>query len=226
MAGNTNLVQEQVLYADLSTEYRLPQDMGVVDATLSYMKHLDVIERIDVTAPGGSPQSANGNIGDGTMLVFRGNASVRLTQFNMPNLMLISSLEIKDSEIVDPFLGTNRRFQYFDRGRFQMGFRHDIPSARITYGANWNNRFDGNMKRYDVNNIERNEGDPNVSLYAEYVTAQNVRIRFDVRSLTNGSQCRERTRYANKISNSAITEIESYCGTMHRVMSIKINGTF
>jgi hypothetical protein len=226
MAGNTNLVQEQVWYADFSTEYRLPQDMGVVDATLSWMKHIDVIERIDVTPPGGSPQSANGNIGDGTMLVFRGNASVRLTQFNMPNLMLISSLEIKDSEIVDPFLGTNRRFQYFDRGRFQMGFRHDIPSARITYGANWNNRFDGNMKRYDVNNIERNEGDPNVSLYAEYVTAQNVRIRFDVRSLTNGNQCRERTRYANKISNSAITEIESYCGTMHRVMSIKINGTF
>lgn len=226
MAGNTNLVQEQVLYADFSTEYRLPQDMGVVDATLSYMKHLDVIERIDVTARGGSPQSANGNIGDGTMLVFRGNASVRLTQFNMPNLMLISSLEIKDSEIVDPFLGVNRRFQYFDRGRFQMGFRHDIPSARITYGANWNNRFDGNMKRYDVNNIERNEGDPNVSLYAEYVTAQSVRIRFDVRSLTNGGQCRERTRYANKISNSAITEIESFCATMHRVMSIKINGTF
>ena len=82
------------------------------------------------------------------------------------------------------------------------------------------------MKRYDVNNIERNEGDPNVSLYAEYVTAQSVRIRFDVRSLTNGSQCRERTRYANKISNSAITEIESFCSTMHRVMSIKINGTF
>jgi len=226
MAGNTNLVQEQVMYADFSTEYRLPQDMGVVDATLSYMKHIDVIERIDVTPPGGSPQSANGNIGDGTMLVFRGNASVRLTQFNMPNLMLISSLEIKDSEIVDPFLGINRRFQYFDRGRFQMGFRHDISSARITYGANWNNRFDGNMKRYDVNNIERNEGDPNVSLYAEYVTAENVRIRFDVRSLTNGSQCRERTRYANKISNSAISEIESFCGTMHRVMSIKINGTF
>lgn len=226
MAGNTDLVQEQVIYADLSTEYRLPQDMGVVEGTLSYMKHLDVIERIDATVPGGRPQSANGNIGDGTMLVFRGNASVRLTQFNMPNLMLISSLEIKDSEIVDPFLGVDRRFQYFDRGRFQMGFRHDIPSARITYGANWNNRFDGNIKRYDINNIERMEGEPNVSLYAEYVTPQNIRIRFDARSATNNNQCRERTRYADRISNSAISEIESFCAIAHRVMSIKINGTF
>lgn len=226
MAGNTNLVQEQVIYADFSTEYRLPRDMGVVDATLSWMKHIDVIERIDVTRPGGSPQSANGNIGDGTMLVFRGNASVRLTEFNMPNLMLISSLEIRDSEVVDPFLGINRRFQYFDRGRFQLGFRHDIPSARITYGANWNNRFDGNMKRYDINNIERMEGEPNISVYAEYVTPQNIRIRFDARSVNNNNQCRERTRYANKINNSAITEIESFCAISHRVMSIKINGTF
>ncbi len=226
MAGNTNLVQEQVLYADFSTEYRLPQDMGVVDASLSWMKHIDVIERIDVTRPGGSPQSANGNIGDGTMLAFRGNASVRLTQFNMPNLMLISSLEIKDSEITDPFLGINRRFQNHERGRFQLGFRHDIPSQRITYGANWNNRFDGNMKRYDINNIERTSGEPNVSLYAEYVTSNSVRIRFDARSATNNNQCRERTRYANTIANSAITEIESFCSISHRVMSIKINGTF
>ena len=226
IAGNTNLVQEQVIYADFSTEYRLPQDMGVVDATLSWMKHIDVIERIDVGRPSGSPQSASGNIGDGTMLVFRGNASVRLTEFNMPNLMLISSLEIKDSEIVDPFLGTNRRFQYFDRGRFQLGFRHDIPSARITYGANWNNRFDGNMKRYDVNNIERMEGEPNITVYAEYVTAQNIRIRFDARSVNNNNQCRERTRYADRINNSPITEIESFCAIAHRVMSIKINGTF
>jgi hypothetical protein len=226
MAGNTNLVQEQVIYADFSTEYRLPDDLGVVDATLSWMRHLDVIERIDVTMPGGSPQSANGNIGDGDMLVFRANGSLRMTPFNMPNLMLISSLEIKDSQITDPFLGIERRFQYFDRGRFQMGFRHDIPSYRITYGANWNNRFEGNIKRYDVDNIEAMEGQPNVSLYAEYVTSQNIRIRFDARSLTNNNQCRERSRFANKISNSAITEIETFCGISHRVMSIKINGTF
>lgn len=226
MAGNADLVQEQVLYADFSTEYRLPQDMGVVEGTLSYMKHLDVIERVDATVPGGSPQSANGNIGDGTMLVFRGNASVRLTKFNMPNLMLISSLEIKDSEITDPFLGVNRRFQNFDRGRFQLGFRHDIPSYRITYGANWNNRFDGNIKRYDINNIERYSGEPNVSVYAEYVTSRNIRIRFDARSLTNNNQCRERSRYANTIANSNVTEIESFCSIAHRVMSIKINGTF
>ena len=70
------------------------------------------------------------------------------------------------------------------------------------------------------------EGEPNVSLYAEYVTSQNIRIRFDARSATNNNQCRERTRYADRNSNSAITEIESFCAIAHRVMSIKINGTF
>lgn len=226
MAGNANLRQEQVWNFDLGTEYRLPNDTGVVEASVFYMQHIDVIERVDVTRPGGSPTSANGNIGDGDMYGLRASGSVRMGMIGIPDVMLISSLEVKTSEITDPFLGIDRRFQNFERGRFQLGFRHDLPQQRITYGMNWNNRFDGNMKRYDIDNIERMEGEPNVTAYLEYVTPQNIRIRFDARNATNNEQCRERTRYDGRITSGVITEIESYCAEAARVMSIKINGTF
>ena len=226
MAGNANLVQEQVWNFNLGTEYRLPNDAGVVEASVFYMQHIDVIERVDVTRPGGRPTSANGNIGDGDMYGLNASGSVRLGMLGIPNVMLISSLEVKTSEITDPFLGIDRRFQNYERGRFQLGFRHDVPQYRVTYGLNWNNRFDGNMKRYDIDNIERMEGEPNVTAYLEYVTPQNIRIRFDARNATNNNQCRERTRYDGRITSGIITEIESYCFDAARVVSIKINGTF
>jgi outer membrane receptor for ferrienterochelin and colicins len=226
MAGNTNLRQEQVWNFDLGAEYRLPNDLGVIDGSVFYMQHIDVIERIDVSATAGDPVSANGNIGDGDMYGLRLNGSVRMNMINLPDLMIISSLEVKDSEITDPFLGIDRRFEGFERGRFQLGFRHDLPSLRINYGMNWNNRFDGNMKRYDIDNIERSSGDPNVSAFLEYVTPGNIRIRFDARNATNNIQCRERTRFDGRISGGVISEIENYCTDAARVVSIKINGTF
>ncbi|HLT63474.1 MAG TPA: hypothetical protein VKZ92_03040, partial [Pseudohongiella sp.] len=109
---------------------------------------------------------------------------------------------------------------------FQLGFRHDLSQYRITYGMNWNNRFDGNIKRYDIDNLERTSGEPNVTAYLEYITPKNIRIRFDARNATNNDQCRERTRYADRINSGVITEIESYCYDAARVVSIKINGTF
>jgi len=226
MAGNANLKQEQVWNFNLSSEYRLPNDGGVVEANVFYMQHIDVIERIDVTRPGGRPTSANGNIGDGDMYGFNGKASVRMGMIGLPSVMLISSLEVKTSEITDPFLGIDRRFQNYERGRFQLGFRHDLSRYRVTYGMNWNNRFDGNIKRYDIDNIERTSGEPNVTAYLEYITPQNIRIRFDARNATNNDQCRERSRYNGRINSGVITEIESYCFDAARVVSIKINGTF
>lgn len=226
MAGNANLRQEQVWNFNLGTEYRLPNDAGVVEGSVFYMQHIDVIERADVTRPGGRPTSANGNIGDGDMYGFNGSASVRMGMIGLPSVMLISSLEVKTSEITDPFLGIERRFQNYERGRFQLGFRHDLSQYRITYGMNWNNRFDGNIKRYDIDNIERTSGEPNVTAYLEYVTPQNIRIRFDARNATNNNQCRERTRYDGRLTSGVITEIESYCFDAARVVSIKINGTF
>lgn len=226
MAGNANLRQEQVWDFNLGTEYRLPNDAGVLNASVFYMQHTDVIERVDVTREGGRPESANGNIGDGDMYGLDVSGSVRMGMIGLPSIMLISSLQVKTSEITDPFLGIDRRFQNYERGRFQLGFRHDVSRYRVTYGLNWNNRFDGNIKRYDIDNIERTAGDPNVTAYLEYVTPQNIRIRFDARNATNNDQCRERTRYAGRLTSGVITEIESYCYEASRVVSIKINGTF
>jgi outer membrane receptor for ferrienterochelin and colicins len=225
-AGNANLKQEQELRTELGFEYRLPNDIGVLDGDVFYEKHIDVIERIDVSSSPTDLASASGNIGDGTVYGLNLNASIRMNMINLPNLLVTSGFNVQDSKITDPFLGVERRFANNNRGRFQLGFRHDIPSLRLNYGLNWNNRFDGNMKRYDIDDIELSAGDPNVSAFVEFVAFKDITFRFDARNATNNNQCRERQRYVGAITSGIIEEIEDQCGTGGRVLSLKINGTF
>ncbi len=224
-AGNANLRQEQVLKTQLGFEYRLPENVGVLEGDVFWMKHLDVIERIDVSTPT-TLLSANGNIGDGIMYGLNLKASVRMNIINMPNLLLTSAFNVQDSKIEDPFLGIDRRFMYYNRGRMQLGFRHDIPSLRMNYGMTWNNRFDGNMKRYDIDDIELQAGDPNLSAFVEFSAFNGITFRFDARNANNNMQCRERQRFAGPITSGIIEEIEDQCATSGRVVSLKINGTF
>jgi outer membrane receptor for ferrienterochelin and colicins len=144
----------------------------------------------------------------------------------MPNLLVTSKLQVRDSEIKDPFLGITRRFTNYERGRLELGFRHDVPRFNMNYGASWNNRFDGNIKRYDIDDIEETSGDPMVTAFVEFVTLGGTTFRFDARNATDMQQCRDRQRYVGRISANVLEEIEYQCGGSGRVVSLKINGTF
>ncbi len=225
-AGNANLRQEQVWRTEFSAEYRLPNDQGVIDGNISYMKHFDVIERIDVSTSTGNLQSANGNIGDGIMYNMNLNAAIRMNIIKLPNLLVTANLNVQDSEITDPFLGIDRRFENFQRGRFNMGFRHDIPGLKMNYGLNWSNRFDGGMKRYDIDNIETQSGKPYVNAFLQFVAFEDITFRFDARNATSGANCRKRERFLGPISSGIITETEFNCFNSGRVLSLKVSGNF
>lgn len=225
-AGNANLEPETFLRVDINAEYRLPDDIGVIDGGINYMEHYDKIERIDVSTSPTNLASANGNIGDGDMWIARLNAAIRMKMFDMPNLLVTSGLEVRDSKITDPFLGIERRFTNYERGRFQVGFRHDIPRYNMNYGMSWNNRFDGNIKRYDIDDVELTAGDPMVNAFVEFVAFGGVTFRFDARDATNNLQCRERQRFVGHISAGILEEIEGQCAGSGRVVALKVNGTF
>lgn len=225
-AGNANLKQEQVIKTELGFEYRLPNDIGVVDGDVFYAKHIDVIDRVDVSSSPTSLESANGNIGDGKNYGMNLSASIRMRMINMPNLLLTTQFNVQDSEVTDPFLGFDRRFALNDRGRLTLGFRHDIPSLRMNYGLTWNNRFDGGRKRYDIDDIEQTAGDPNVQAFVEWVAFGGLTFRFDARNITDNLQCRERHRYLGAITSGIIEEYEDQCGGAGRTLALRVNGTF
>lgn len=224
-AGNANLEPETWINADFDAQYRLPDDIGVVSARINFMRHFDKIERIDISSPT-TLAATNGNIGDGDMWQLILRSSIRMKMIDMPNLLVTANFTVRDSEIKDPFLGIDRRFTNYERGRLDVGFRHDLPQWRMNYGVSWNNRFDGNIKRYDLEDIELTAGDPMVMAFVEFVRFGNTTFRFDIRNATDNLQCRERQRFVGRISNNILEEIEDQCGGSGRVLSLKINGTF
>ncbi|MDA0279609.1 MAG: TonB-dependent receptor [Proteobacteria bacterium] len=226
LAGNENLRQEWFWKYDINAEYRLPNDIGVVDANIFYHRHTDVISRIDVSPSEDDLQSANGNIGEGDMYGITLNASIRMRMFNMPNLLVTSRLNVRDSNITDPFLGIDRRFSRFGRGRLNLGFRHDVPKWNMNYGLEWSNRFDSNEKIYDIDDIADYIGEPNTTAFVQFVDSRGITYRFDARNATSNLQCRERQRYIGRINTGILEEIEDQCATSGRVVSLKINGTF
>ena len=226
-AGNANLRQEWYWNYEINSEYRLANDVGVLSGRLYYEDWHDRIERLDVSTSETSLQSANGNIGDGIKYGIQLNSSIRMRMIDMPNLLITASFSAEDSEITDPFLGTDRRFLYSDRGRTSLGFRHDIPTLNLNYGLTWRNQFDGNRTRIDIDDIELSAGDPFWQSFVEWRGFNNITIRLDMQRLfNNGEFCRERQRFVGRTSAGILEEIEDQCSSSGRSASLTINGTF
>lgn len=226
VSGNAGLRQQTQWRYTFRTEYRLPNDVGVMSAEAFYANHQDVIDRIDVSPSDDNLQSANGNIGDGTEYGLNLNASIRMGMIGLPNLLVSPSFIVQDSQVTDPFLKVERRFQSYLRGQWRLTMRHDIPEWRFNWGLQNFDRVDGGLFRYDVDDIEFEIGDPRYNLFAEYVDSRGLTHRLDIGNVSNNVRCRRRTRFVGRISDNILEEIEGQCTTTGVELSFKVTGNF
>ena len=226
VSGNAGLRQQTQWRYTFRTEYRLPNDVGVISAEAFYANHQDVIDRIDVSPSDDNLQSANGNIGDGTEYGLDLNASIRMGMIGLPNLLVSPSFIVQDSQVTDPFLNVERRFKSYIRGQWRLTMRHDIPEWRFNWGLQNYDRVDGGLFRYDVDDIEFDIGDPRYNLFAEYVDSRGLTHRLDIGNVSNNVRCRRRTRFVGRISDNILEEIEGQCTTTGVELSFKVTGNF
>ncbi|MDX1490115.1 MAG: TonB-dependent receptor plug domain-containing protein [Pseudohongiellaceae bacterium] len=226
LAGNPDLRQEQSIRYEMNLEYRLPNDEGVFSSQVFYHELEDVIDRIDVSTAT-TIASANGNIGDGERYGLALDGSLRLGFLGNPEMLVTSGLRLEDSKVTDPFLGIDRRLRQNGRGRFSLGFRHDIPSRNMNYGFNFYHNFSGNNKLYDINKIEDYDAGDQLSLWFETIGFGGLTYRFETMNTLNTERCRIRSRYVGgTIATGSLDEIEDSCSVTGVKYAIKIRGTF
>ena len=228
IAGNPNIRQEQIWRYDLNLEYRLPNNIGVLNSRLYYRDVNDVIDQIDVSPSPDNLQSARGNIGDGTSYGLNLDASTQLSYLGLPNALLTVRLGINESELLDPFLGIERRFNWSRRWSGRTDFRHDVNKYNLSYGFSYSTqaREGSNYNRIDVFDMEREIPDYNLNLFFEKRAFGGITFRFDARNVNDRNFCRERTRFDGATVDGIVEEIENSCRQPGVRYSLKIRNTF
>ncbi len=227
-AGNPDIAQEQSWSYEANLEYRLPNNVGVLNSSVYYRDIKDVIDRIDVSSSPTDLQSARGNIGDAERYGINLDASIRLGYIGLPSALLSVGLSAQDSAVIDPFLGTERRLRHNGRWFGRANFRHDITQYDLSYGFNYfNSAHDGSgLTQIDIIDIEREIGEYGVSFFLEKKAFDGITFRFDIQNANNQQRCRERTRFVGATIAGIVEEIEDSCSGSGVKYALKIRHTF
>lgn len=227
-AGNPEIVQEQSWNYSLNLEYRLPNNVGVLNSSMFYRDITDHIDRVDVSPSPDNLQSARGNIGDGKRYGANLDASARLGFIGMPDALLSIGFGVQDSKVSDPFLHVDRRMRHNSRWFGRANFRHDITAWELSYGFSYfNSAQDGSGRiTVDIKDIERDIGDYGLNGFIEKKAFGGVTFRFDMQNANDPQRCRERIRFDGATVMGIVEEIENYCSSNGIKYSLKLRYTF
>ena len=228
IAGNPNIRQEQNWRLGTNLEYRLPNNVGVLNGEFWYRDVTDAIDRIDVSPSADDLQSARGNIGDGKRYGINLDVSTQLAYFGLPTALLSIRFSAADSQVIDPFLGSERRFDRNPRWQSRSNFRHDVNRYNFSYGFNYSTqaREGSNYNQIDIFDIEREIPQYGLNLFFEKRAFDGMTFRFDMMNANDRSWCRERTRFIGATRDGVIEEIENSCSQPGPKFSLKIRDTF
>lgn len=227
-AGNPEIRQEQSWRYELNLEMRLPNDTGVVNSQFWYRDLEDVIGLVDVSPSPDNLASARGNIGDGKRYGVNLDVSTKLDTLGLRNALLNTGVRLRDSEVLDPFLGFTRREEGNGRWSLEMNYRHDVTDLGLTYGVNYSNDSNGGTgrTRYDIFDTEERIEQPYMWAYVEKVAFGNTTFRLEGHNLTEKEFCRVRTRYVGATAAGIVEEVEDFCNGGGMELAFKIRSTF
>lgn len=224
LAGNPEIEPETSWSYDVKVEYRLPDDAGVLSSSISYTDIDNYIGRINATADPDEPLSANGNIGPAKRWSWSNRASLRLNYFNLPNAVVSATLDLYDSEITDPFLGTKQRIG--GRGFANLEFRHDVTDLGLSYGFDYSYPIYGGYYDIDIVTITRNDRRRSLDAFVQKVWFDDWTFRLESDNTLGASRCRTRQRFDGTTIDGTLALIQDSCSSRYRRLTLSIQTTF
>lgn len=134
-AGNPDLAPEKTWTFELTGEYRLPNDQGVVTLRTFYDDITDYIAKFPIT-----PDIAGeGNIGSAHSYGAELKVGLRLDWLGLDGASIDANGLLQDSSVTDPFTFDKRPLQGFRNWEWSISYRHDTAWRNFSYGATFEN---------------------------------------------------------------------------------------
>ena len=224
LAGNPEIEPQTGWRYDVEAEYRLPNDAGVLSSSITYTDIDNYIGRINATIDPNEPLSGNGNVGPARRWGWSNRISLRLNYFNLPNAVVTAELDLFDSEIIDPFLGTKQRFE--GRGSADLEFRHDVTDLGLSYGFDYRYPFHGGFNDIDIVTITRNDRARRVNAFVQKIWFDDWAFRLEADNTFDASRCRTRQRFDGTTTDGTLALIQDSCSSRYRRLILSIQTTF
>jgi len=224
LAGNPEIEPQTSWNYDVEVEYRLPDDAGVFSSKISYADIDNYIGRTNATTDPNEPLSANGNVGPAKSWVWSNRASLRLNKFKLPNAVVSATLDLFDSEITDPFLGTKQRIK--ERGSASLGFRHDVTAHGFSYGFDYYYPFHGGYYDIDIVTITRNDAARYLNAFVQKVWFDDWTFRLESDDTLDDYRCRTRQRFDGTTIDGTLALIQDSCSSRYRRLILSIQTIF
>jgi outer membrane receptor for ferrienterochelin and colicin len=224
LAGNPEIEPQTSWNYDVEVEYRLPDDAGVFSSKVSYADIDNYIGRINATTDPDEPLSANGNVGPAKSWGWSNRVSLRLSKLKLPNAVMTATLDLFDSEITDPFLGTKQRIK--ERGAASLGFRHDVTAYGFSYGFDYYYPFHGGYYDIDIVTITRNDAARYLNMFVQKVWFGDWTFRLESDDTLDDYRCRTRQRFNGTTIDGTLAVIQDSCSSRYRRLILTIQTIF
>ena len=233
-AGNLGLVPQTAWEFEARYERRLANDNGAINIRAFYYDIQDFTDKriigFDNNDPiNGAPISASGSIGDAYHYGVEFKASTRLSMINLPEVVVDIGYLRQESNVTDPFIGTDRIFK--SPWQVEFGFRHDVTAWGMSYGMTVE-KTGGRFLSRDLNFSSELAFDfnPDLDVFIEKELFAGISVRIEGLGLLPSKEQQNRTLFAVNSNagtiNRTVLRTETFEETRDRRFLISFRGTF
>ncbi len=224
-AGNPQLEPEKTWVYELGYEQRLRGDKGRIEVKGFYHDISDAIDYIPLYDDRRILVNARGNIPSAKLYGAEARVSFRLDGIGLNGAQINLRGLRQWSEIQDPFTGVERRLTNDRTYAYDIGFRHDIASMRLSYGFNYKSTgLDQLVSQLQV--TENYTIDPTLEAFVERGLWGTMSLRLELQNLTHSPERRWRQNYLVSATDGRPRRIDFYEERRDIRAALRLRGRF
>jgi hypothetical protein len=198
--GSTGeLRPEREWRSNVTWEWQLPRRSGRSAITLYHNLVQDPIEPVPISVALDETIDTIGNIGTANRFGVAAEFSLRLGQFNLPDILLEGNITAQRTRVEDPITGEKRRLRDERPLTYRLSYRHDITKWKVSYGAEVS--FNGETRAFEINQAIAERRSLSGQAFIETQAIKGMTLQLRVINMFNRRETRDRRIFdPNRIS--------------------------